>query len=138
MEDNGDMVVTLGKLQQIGSEEDKLEKTVASCREKTFGKVLDYLLDSGEDSRNTGYSVDQRRLMDQIYRWKEAAQSGQGSFDLMYSKPNGAYSEPLSLDSVVRDYPDMVFDKVKRSEFGDPVEYQGIDLVARFEPVNGR
>jgi len=139
MEDNGSVVVTLGKIANLGTEDEKLEKTVARCREKTIQKILEYVMDPKEDSLNPAYTPNQRLCRDEIDRWKQQAEAQQGTMDLMYIKPDGSsYSTPLSLASVVNDYPDMISEKTRRSEFGESVKYNGIDLIARFEPVNGR
>jgi len=130
------LIISLGTM-AIG-EEITLEKLVDNGAEKNFGKILDYMLDPREDSLNPAYNSEERELRDRILGWKERAEKDAGSFDLMYLRTNGNYSEPLSLDGYISDFNDIIKQKTRRTEFGEELNYEGVDLVAKFEPVGGQ
>jgi len=137
VEDNN-VIVSLSKIGAIGDDNVKLEKIVEDGKNKNFRKILDYMLDTKEDSLNPAYNPEERNLRDDIQNWKSGAEGGNGAFDLIYLKQNNEYSEPVSLDNYVRDSNDIIREKTRNSEFGEELKYDGIDLVARFEQVGGK
>ena len=131
------LIVSLGKIDSHDEDSVKLEKIVENCKSKNFRKILDYMLNTGEDSLNPAYNSEERNLRDEIANWKTKAEREEGSFDLMYLKSNNEYSNPLSLEEYVSNHSDIIREKTRNSEFGEELKYDGIDLIARFEPVGG-
>jgi hypothetical protein len=136
-QENNNIIVSLRKMNSPGEEALTLEKIVADANGKNFGKILNYMLEPGEDSLNPAYNVEERDLCEDIRKWKDDAQSEKGSLDIMYVKGNNEYSEAVLISETPGNYDDIILQKQRSAEFGEDLKYDGIDLVARFEPVGG-
>ena len=138
------LIVSLTTLEEdekrrSGLEIISLEKNIIGCREKNFGEILDYMLDPREDALNPAYNKEQRDLSYRIKIWKERAIETQYTvspniFDLMYVKPDSSLSKPLQLQEYLSDYPDIVKQKTRKTDFGEELRYDGLDLVALYLP----
>ena len=135
MEENN-LIVSLGTLTS-GEENLKLEKLVENGKTKNFRKILDYMLDPKEDSLNPAYNIEEKELRDSIYGWKKNADSGQGGINLRYLKQDNSLSETLDPEGTVCSYTYIIKDNQRTTQFGERVEFKGIDLIASFEPVGG-
>lgn len=136
MEEENNLLVSLGT-KAVGEENLKLEKLVENCRNKTFGKILDYMLKPEEDELNPAYNDEERALRNRIQGWKDLSDRRAGRIGLQYKKSDGNYFS-VDFGSYVKDYDDIVRQGARNSDFGEKAEYTGIELYAKFEPVGGR
>ncbi len=124
-------------LNEMGvSENEPLEKVVEDCRNKTFRKVLNYMLDPRGDNLNHAYDHEQESLMQVLKMWKEKHEDEKNpsSIDILYKNQNDEYSDPVGWDDHIKEYNDIVRTKTLTKEFGGLETYEGIDLEVRFNP----
>jgi len=115
-----------------------LEKAVFDCENKTFGSVLDYMLDPREDSHGHAYSSREREVCDAISAYRKA-DGRYERFLLTYldanENPVKQISEPNK--TKVGKYPDAIILKRERGEFGENKTRRYLELVADTTEMGG-
>ena len=119
-----------------------LQKGVENAQEMSLGRIVEYMLDPREDASNPPYNQDEIRVANRIKDWRASAKTSANSdapdrFEIMYLGRDEVLSNPVEPTSYVSAYPDMIKEKVKRTDFGEEVRYNGVDLIARFVPGGG-
>ena len=137
-----EFIASMTTLDEEGRSDDAtiLYKEIRNYEQMSVEKVIAKILDtnvSRNEPFNTPYNPDERELVDKITSWKQRAKDSAESdspdrFEIMYKKPNGEISPAIDLRSPLRNYPDMVQEKIKPEQFGEEVKYLRADFFAKF------
>ena len=109
-----------------------LIKKIEDLENKNFRKILDYMLDPDEDDLNPAYSEESRLTAETVKKWRD-----EQCLNLLYKDRNQELRGIEDLSDYVRDYPDIIKDIEEDGEFGEKLNYRGIELVARKIRVGG-
>mgnify|MGYP001570448592 CR=1 FL=1 len=140
---NLDLIVSLrGSSTNTTNIGEILQKEVSNSQEKSLARIVDYMLDTREDETNPGYNKDETRLANKIKDWRASAKQTANEtspylFQIRYLGRNNTLSEPIDPTRYISDYPDMLKEKSKRTDF-EELRYNAVDLVAGFIPGAGK
>jgi len=113
-----------------------LKKGVENCLKRTFGDVLDYMLNPLEDSQNPPYNEDERELCSVISDLRNS--SSKEIFFLKYRTQENKSSPPINdLNHTLEEYSNIVIDREDISSTGEKIKYKGISLIAGIIPYGG-
>ena len=140
--ENLDFIVSLRGIQIRGTEEYPcgiLYKGIKDMRDKTLGEIIEYMLDPSEDELNPAYNEGEIEVKNRIIKLRANAKASEKSvcgcchylFQISYLRKENQLSDPIKLQSHISDYPDMIKNVSKRTDTGEEIKYEEIDLIAK-------
>jgi len=115
-----------------------LYQVIKNYEQMTVEEVIAEILDPTISESDPLYTQDEKDLANKINQWQNRAKDSEKSyllekFEIMYRKPNKEISLPIDLKSPIRNYSDVIQEKVLPAQFGEKeIKYLGADFIARF------